>query len=126
MRPRRVVLIDDEEHIREVAQASLEAVAGWQVRTAASGREGIELVRQARPDAVVLDVMMPGTDGPATLARLRADPATREVPVIFLTAKVQSIDRARLSALGAAGIVAKPFDPMLLAQEIATLLGWQP
>ena len=124
MPPRHVVVIDDEDHIREVAQVALEAVAGWQVSTAASGREGIEVARAAEPDAIVLDVMMPDLDGPATLARLRADVATRNVPVVFLTAKTQAFDRARLSALGAAGIVAKPFDPMRLADEIATLLGW--
>lgn len=127
MPPRRQVLvIDDEDHIREVAQVSLEAVAGWRVSTAASGREGIEMARAAQPDAIVLDVMMPDMDGPATLACLRADAATRNVPVVFLTAKVQACDRARLGELGAAGIVAKPFDPMLIGAEIATLLGWAP
>ena len=122
--PRHVVVIDDEDHIREVAQVSLEAVAGWQVTTAASGREGIEVARAARPDAIVLDVMMPDLDGPATLVGLRADAATAHVPVVFLTAKTQACDRARLTELGAAGILAKPFDPMLLADEIARLLGW--
>ena len=124
--PRHVLVVDDDDHIREVAQVSLEAVAGWQVSTAACGREGVDLARAARPDAIVLDVMMPDLDGPATLARLRADAATRDVPVVFLTAKTQAFERARLGGLGAAGVLAKPFDPMLLAQEITTLLGWRP
>lgn len=119
-----MLVIDDDDHIREVAQVSLEAVAGWRVSTAASGREGIELARAAQPDVIVLDVMMPDMDGPTTLACLRADAATRDVPVVFFTAKVHAFDRARLDALGSAGIVAKPFDPMLLAGKIATLLGW--
>jgi two-component system, OmpR family, alkaline phosphatase synthesis response regulator PhoP len=68
--------------------------------------------------------MMPGMDGPATLAALRADPVTSEIPVVFLTAKVQASERSRLEGLGVAGVVAKPFDPMTLAQEISAALGW--
>jgi CheY-like chemotaxis protein len=124
MRERRVVLVDDEDDIRLVAATSLRRLAGWQVEVAASGPECLELVRSSQPDAVLLDVMMPGMDGPATLAALRADPVTSEIPVVFLTAKVQASERSRLEGLGVAGVVAKPFDPMTLAQEISAALGW--
>ena len=121
---RRVVLVDDEDDIRLVARASLERLAGWQVYPASSGAEGVALAKAERPDAIVLDVMMPGMDGPATLAELRSDPATADIPVVFLTAKVQAAERRRLEELGAAGVVAKPFDPMTLAAELAAAFGW--
>src|SRR3954453_6107060 len=106
----RILIIDDEDDIREVASLTLEE-AGFEVLTAANGPEGIERAAAERPDAILLDVMMPGMDGPATLARLRDNDSTRNIPIIFLTAKVQAADRRDLSALGPAAIMAKPFDP---------------
>jgi CheY-like chemotaxis protein len=124
MGERRVLLVDDEDDIRFVARASLERLAGWDVLAASSGAEGIEIARAEQPDAIVLDVMMPGMDGPATLGELRADPATAAIPVVFLTAKIQAEERRRLEELGAAGVVAKPFDPLGLADELRAALGW--
>jgi CheY-like chemotaxis protein len=121
---KHILLIDDEEDIREVTAVSLETVAGWQVSSADSGLAGLELARKARPDAILLDVMMPERDGPATLRLLHNDEATRGIPVIFLTAKVQSIEQERLEAIGAAGILAKPFDPLSLADQIKEILHW--
>jgi CheY-like chemotaxis protein len=121
---RRVLIIDDEDDIREVAQMSLEMVAGWEVIPARSGDEGVRLAAEHRPDAILLDVMMPGMDGPATAALLRDRCETAAIPVILLTAKVQPADRRRLEALGVAGVLAKPFDPMLLASQVSGLLGW--
>lgn len=121
---RRILIVDDEDDIREVAQVSLELVGQWRVVTAASGREGLARARELRPDAILLDVMMPDLDGPATLAQLQADPATREIPVLFLTAKAQSVERARLRQLGAAGVLTKPFDPMTLPTDVASALNW--
>ena len=123
--PKHILLIDDEQDIREVVALSLETVAGWRVSSAGSGREGIELAKQAAPDAVLLDVMMPGQDGPATLRLLRSDETTARIPVIFLTAKVQSIERERLQGSGAAGFLSKPFNPLTLATEVSAILGWQ-
>ncbi|HWT92892.1 MAG TPA: response regulator [Solirubrobacteraceae bacterium] len=120
--PRRVLLVDDEPDIREIARLSLENVGGWQVTTAASGVEALALTRESRFDAVLLDVMMPDLDGPATLARLREEGLIEGVPVIFLTAKVQAADRRQLDALGAAGTIGKPFDPMRLSDEVARVL----
>jgi CheY-like chemotaxis protein len=121
---RRILIVDDEDDIREVAQMSLEMVAGWEVIPARSGDEGVRLAALHRPDAVLLDVMMPGMDGPATAQLLRDAPATAAIPVILLTAKVQPADRRRLEALGVAGVLAKPFDPMELANQVSSLLGW--
>lgn len=119
-----VLIIDDEDDIREVAQLSLELVRQWTVTAATSGHAGIELAAATRPEAILLDVMMPGLDGPATLERLRGDPRTHDIPVIFLTAKNRQGERERLLGLGVAGVLTKPFDPMELADQIAACLGW--
>jgi CheY-like chemotaxis protein len=122
--PKHILLIDDEEDIREVVALSLETVAGWQVTSATSGREGFKMAKTNSFDAVLLDVMMPGQDGPATLRLLQSDPATARIPVLFLTAKAQSIERRRLQDAGAAGFLSKPFDPLTLADEVCAILGW--
>jgi len=122
---KHILLIDDEDYIREVTAVSLETVAGWEVSSASSGPAGIELAKKARPDAILLDVMMPEHDGPATLRLLRNDEATAGIPVIFLTAKIQSIERERLQAIGAAGTLAKPFNPLTLANQVSEILGWR-
>jgi CheY-like chemotaxis protein len=118
------LIIDDDDGIREVAKMSLELVAGWDVATAGSGAEGLERARQSPPEGILLDVMMPGMDGPATLSALRADDVIASTPVIFLTAKVQAAERTRFAEMDVAGLIAKPFDPMKLASQIADLLGW--
>ena len=125
-KPRRILLVDDDQGIREVARTVLEMVGGYDVDTAASGREGLEKARTSPPDAIVLDVMMPGLDGPATFALLQEQPETRDVPVILLTAKTQAADRSRFASIGVAGMLPKPFDPMALCDQIAGILGWQP
>lgn len=122
---RRILVVDDDELLREVAQSALELVGGWQVRTAQSGTQAQLEARTERPDAILLDVMMPGTDGPTTVTALRADPATRDIPIIFLTAKVPSDDMGEWRQLHLAGVILKPFDPMTLAADMAALLGWQ-
>ncbi len=121
---RRVLVVDDEPDIRSVAGLALDRVGGMDVMVAASGAEALQLAMASPPDAIVLDVMMPGMDGPATLEALRAEPATAEVPVVFLTAKAQAAELERLLALGADGVLAKPFDPMTLAAELVAVLGW--
>lgn len=121
---RRVLVVDDDDAIREVAQMTLELVAGWQVELASSGREAVDLCRADPPDVVLLDVMMPTMDGPATFAELQADARTRGVPVVLLTAKVQPAERRRWEGLGVAGVLTKPFDPLALPDDVADLLGW--
>lgn len=124
MSTRRILIVDDESDIREVAQMSLEMVSGWHVLTAESGDQGIAKARQEKPDAILLDAMMPDMDGAATFQKLQADPSTKQIPVIMFTAKVQPADRKRFADLGAKDIIAKPFDPMKLGSQIAAILGW--
>jgi CheY-like chemotaxis protein len=123
---RRVLIVDDDAGIREVAQMSLELVGGFTVTTASSGAAALEAARAERPDGILLDVMMPELDGPDTLAALRDDELLGDVPVIFLTAKVQPAERSRFVEMDVAGLIAKPFDPMTLPGQIAELFGWTP
>jgi len=119
-----ILIVDDEDDIREVAALSLETVAGWQVHTASSGAQGLARAIELQPDAVLLDVMMPGMDGPTTFRELRKNPATARIPVLLLTAKVQSSDQRRFADLGVEAILFKPFDPLTLATQISDALGW--
>ncbi len=123
---RTILIIDDSALMRRLVQLGLGGDGGWPLHQAESGAEGVAMAARAQPDAILLDVEMPGLDGPATLASLRAREATREIPVLFLTAHSAEADRSRLMALGAAGVIAKPFDPAGLATEVARLLGWAP
>ena len=125
MTVRRVLIVDDEAAIREIAQVSMEVVGGHQASIAASGAEALDQAVADPPDAILLDVMMPGLDGPTTAARLQADPRTRDIAIVLLTAKVRPSDLARVDMLpGVAGVIAKPFDPMMLPVQLADILGW--
>ncbi len=118
----RVLLVDDEPDIRRIGQLSLERVGGWQVVPASSRAEALAAAGRERPDVILLDVMMPVADGPTTLARLREQADTAEIPVIFMTAKVQQHEVQRLLGLGAVGVIPKPFDPMTLPDEVRRVL----
>lgn len=122
MTAKRILVIDDEDDIREVAQLSLEMVGNWEVLTAGSGREGLAVAAAELPDAILLDVMMPDLDGPSTFEKLQENPRTRNIPVILLTAKMQAADRRRFERLGVNGVITKPFDPMTLAEQVAEAL----
>ena len=122
--PHRILIIDDEDDIREVAALSLETIAGWQVITANSGAQGLARAIEHQPDAILLDVMMPVMDGPTTFRELRKNPLTARIPVLLLTAKVQSSDQRRFADLGVQAILFKPFDPLTLSTQIAETLGW--
>jgi CheY-like chemotaxis protein len=117
-RPNKVLLVDDEPDIREIATMALETVGGLAVEACSGGRRAIERIDAFAPDVVVLDVMMPELDGPAVLRELRGTAAGRDVPVIFLTAKVRPDEVLRLKGEGAIDVLAKPFDPMTLADEV--------
>jgi CheY-like chemotaxis protein len=118
----KVLVVDDEDDIRRIAAISLSWVGGMVVAEASGGREGIRKAREERPDVVLLDMMMPGMDGLATFEALRGDPETSGIPVVFLTAKAMSAEVDRLKALGARGVLIKPFDPMALARQLRDLL----
>jgi CheY-like chemotaxis protein len=121
---KRILVIDNEPYIQEVTQISLETVASWEVLTASSGKEGLVVAEREQPDAILLDVMMPDMDGPTTFKQLQRNPLTCRIPVILLTAKVQDSDRQRYQEMGMTATIAKPFDPLQLASQIAEVLGW--
>lgn len=121
---RRILVIDDEVAIHIIVQASLKATAGWDVLIAASAATGLPLAEAEQPDAILLDVMMPELDGPATFHKLQANPATKNIPVIFLTAKARNGEKRLFESLGAAGIITKPFEPERIADQIKRLLHW--
>jgi DNA-binding response OmpR family regulator len=114
----RILHVEDEPDIQEVARLALEMVGGFTVLSCDSGRKALSAAAEFRPDLILLDVMMPGMDGPTTLAELRKAPATAATPVVFMTAKVQTHEVARLKELGAADVIEKPFDPMTLAERV--------
>jgi CheY-like chemotaxis protein len=114
----RILYVEDEPDIRVVAQMALEAVGGFTVIACASGQEALNAAPGAKADLLLLDVMMPGMDGPSTLKGLRELPATANTPVIFMTAKVQAAEVAVYKGLGALEVIPKPFDPMELSAQI--------
>jgi CheY-like chemotaxis protein len=118
-----VLYVDDEPDLREVAVMSLEIDPELSVRAAGSGREALQILDEGyRPDVMLFDVMMPHMDGPALLAACRARPETANTPVIFITARAQSRELEAFLALGACGVIVKPFDPMTLALELRAIL----
>jgi two-component system, OmpR family, alkaline phosphatase synthesis response regulator PhoP len=125
MNYKRLLMIDDEETIQTVVKFGINMAAGWDVLSASTGQLGIEIAQKEHPDAILLDVMMPEMDGIATFKALQADPMTTEIPVIFLTAKAQTVERNQFSALGASGVITKPFNALDLPEQIAKILRWQ-
>lgn len=124
MPTKRILVIDDEKHLCTVIKACLENLGGWEVLTAESGYEGLQKAASDHPDAILLDVMMPDMDGLTLFQKLRQNPATQFIPVILLTAKVQVTDQVQFAQLNVAGMIAKPFDPLKLTEQVTQLLGW--
>lgn len=120
-KPSTILCIDDDADILDVCQMTLESVGDYTAHTAIGGLAGIELAQTVLPDVILLDYMMPGLDGPATLMRLKGDPMTAHIPVIFVTARVQPSEVAHYKALGVAGVIAKPFNPQTICQDIEAL-----
>ena len=116
-----VFYVDDEPDIREVVEMALGLVPGLTVRTCPSGVQALLELPLLRPDLILLDVMMPGLDGPATLAQIRSDETLRDLPAIFMTAKALPQEVDRFMKLGAIGVISKPFDPMQLGKRIQEL-----
>ncbi len=115
---KRIIFIEDEADIQAVAQVALEVVGGFTVKICSSGEEALQAAEAFAPQLILSDVMMPGMDGPATLIALRQQPMLADTPAIFMTAKVQPQEVEQLRAAGAIEVIAKPFDPMSLAQQI--------
>jgi CheY-like chemotaxis protein len=123
---KRVLIIDDEADIREVAQVSLTLGAGLEVLLAASGAEGLAQATAEIPDAILLDVMLRDMDGLTVFQALQASPVTGKIPVILLTAKVQAADQQRFASWGVKAVITKPFRPATLARQVMEILGWNP
>ncbi len=121
---KRVLVIDDEDGVRNIIQISLEVVAGWDVLSATSGLEGITIAAVEQLDAILLDVMMPMMDGPTTFKQLQANKTTCHIPTILLTAKTQLSEQRQLLNLGVAGIITKPFNPQDLVSKVCNILDW--
>ncbi|WP_293146892.1 MULTISPECIES: response regulator [unclassified Microcoleus] len=124
MSDRLILVVDDQEHLRELVQACLEDLGGWETLVAGSGEECLQIVQTQQPSAILLDVSMPGMDGIAVYEGLQSDPKTRSIPVILLTAKVLPSDRAKFAEMGVTGVIAKPIQPTSLTVEVAEILGW--
>lgn len=117
----RILCVEDEPDIQAVVRLALELVGGFTVKVCSSGEEALREVDGFAPQMILLDVMMPVMDGPGTLKALRERPASSDIPVAFMTAKVQPQEVAQYTALGALGVIAKPFDPMSLSHEVRRL-----
>jgi CheY-like chemotaxis protein len=124
MTTKRVLIIDDEETIQTVVQFGIRMRAGWQVLTASSGMQGIQTAQAERPDVILLDVMMPEMDGIDTFKNLQSHPKTEQIPVIFLTAKAQTVEKRQFNELGVSGVITKPFNSLDLPDQIAKILRW--
>jgi len=121
---KRVLYIDDEPSMQLIVKTCLQTLGGWEVEVAESGAEGLVKAEELKPDAIILDVMMPGMDGVACLEQLRLNAKTQAIPVVFLTSKWTITEGYRFLALGAVGAIAKPFNPLTLVPQIANFLGW--
>ncbi len=119
---KRILIVDDDPDIREATQLCLEITGQWEVLKAANGPDGIAIARQEKPDAILLDMMLPGMDGLTILQRLRENPETRQIPIVILTAKAQSHEQQYFGQLKVASVITKPYDPLTISDQIATAL----
>lgn len=120
---RTIMLVEDEPDILEIAKLALEATASFTVHTCNNGQKAFDMAPQIKPDLIILDMMMPGMDGLTTLKLLRENNESRDIPVIFMTAKAQNHEMKHYIESGALGAISKPFDPMHLAEEILKIWG---
>ena len=117
----RVMYVEDEPDIQMVARLALESLGGFEVEICSSGNEALQRAPGFKPQLFLMDVMMPGMDGPSTLRQLRGLPQFADTPVVFMTAKVQPGEVANYKELGALDVIAKPFDPMTLAGQVQAI-----
>ena len=121
---RRILVVDDEEHLRELVQTCLEDLGGWETLVAGSGEECLQILQTERPNTILLDLSMPGMDGFAVYDILQFEPITRSIPMILLTAKVLPSDQAKFAQMAVAGVITKPIQPITLTEEVPEILGW--
>lgn len=117
----KILYVEDEPDIQAVAKLALENIGGFTLKVCSSGQEAINCAEAFAPELILMDVMMPGMDGPSTLAQLRKMPSLSQVPVVFMTAKVQPSEVDELKSIGAIEVIPKPFDPMSLSEQIRSI-----
>ena len=117
----RILYVEDQQDIQMIARVALESIGGFELKTCISGEDALDVIAGYAPDLLLLDVMMPGLDGPETLAEVRKLPECKEMPVIFMTAKALPGEIQGLMDLGALGVIVKPFDPVTLGDDIRKL-----
>ncbi|MGA9381325.1 MAG: response regulator [Phormidium sp.] len=125
MPTKRVLVIDDEADIQAVIQGCLEDIAGWEVITANSGEQGLQIAAKEQIDVILMDVTMPGMGGMEALRKLQENPKTARIPVALLTAKVLPAEPKQFANLGIVGLIMKPFDPMTLVEQVKSVFGWK-
>jgi two-component system, OmpR family, response regulator len=118
MKINKILVVDDDANICRLAQVALERIGGFDVEVFSSGQEVLACLPQTMPDVIILDLMMPGLDGLAVLERIKNNPATAAIPVILMTAKIDPEQIIDSKALGALGVIEKPFEPVKLPQQI--------
>ena len=121
-----VLVVDDDDNIRELTQLALESICGWNIVTASGGIAALEMCRTLHPDAVLLDMMMPDMDGLTTFEHLQSDERTRDIPVILFTAKGRVGERHPWDGYAISGMIAKPYNPMTLGDQVSEILQWTP
>ncbi|MEM6598692.1 MAG: response regulator [Cyanobacteria bacterium P01_D01_bin.36] len=119
---KRILIVDDDADIREATQLCLEITGHWEVLKAANGPDGIAIAQAERPDAILLDMMLPGMDGMTILKKLRENPTTQTIPIVILTAKVQSSEQNQFEQLAVASVITKPYDPLTISDQISAAL----
>lgn len=122
MSAKRILIVDDDDDIREATQLCLEITGDWEVLKASNGLDGIAIAQSETPDAILLDMMLPGMDGLTILQRLRADPKTEKIPIVILTAKAQASEQKDFERLKVASIITKPYDPLTISAQISSAL----
>ena len=125
MTVKQILVIDDDDGVREIIRICLETVAGWKVLSVASGKEGLKVAQAEQPDAILLDVMMPEFDGIATFHQLQSQKMTQNIPTILLTAKAKTSEKQQFLDSGVAGVITKPFEAQKLVEQIREILDWQ-
>ena len=125
MTTKRVLIVDDDIGIRRIVELSLNSIAKWDVLSASSGAEGVAIAQIELPDAILLDVMMPGMDGIETFIEMQANPSTKPIPIILLTAKTKVSEQQLFNNIAIAGVITKPFKAPQLVDQIRSILNWK-
>lgn len=122
MSSKRILIVDDDDDVREATQMCLEITGHWEVLKASNGPDGIAIAQSEKPDAILLDMMLPGMDGITILQKLRSNPDTEKIPIVILTAKAQASEQKEFRQLKVASIITKPYDPLTISQQISSAL----